>query len=66
MEYPITASRIQTGDTRGKSLTSDYVPLYHSGRLTDIEAKSIEQDFGELFDGEAVGAGSPGVHPEKS
>jgi len=28
-EYPITAGKIQAGGSRGKSLTADYVLVYH-------------------------------------
>jgi type I restriction enzyme, R subunit len=46
-EYPITAGRIQTGGSRGKSLTADYVLVYHGRKLAVIEAKSSEQEVGE-------------------
>ena len=46
-EYPITAGRIQTGGSRGKSLTADYVLVYRGRKLAVIEAKSNEQEVGE-------------------
>jgi type I restriction enzyme R subunit len=46
-EYPITAGKIQTGGARGKSLTADYVLVYHVRKLAVIEAKSNELPVGE-------------------
>ena len=46
-EYPITAGKIQTGGARGKSLTADYVLVYHGRKLAVIEAKSNELAVGE-------------------
>jgi len=46
-EYPITAGKIQTGGARGKSLTADYVLVYHGRKLAVIEAKSNELPVGE-------------------
>jgi len=39
-EYPITTGKIQAGGSRGKSLTADYVLVYHGRKLAVIEAKS--------------------------
>lgn len=41
-EYPITAGRIQTGGSRGKPLTADYVLVYRGRKLAVIEAKSCD------------------------
>jgi type I restriction enzyme, R subunit len=46
-EYQITAGRIQTGGSRGKSLTADYVLVYHGRKLAVIEAKSSDLEVGE-------------------
>ncbi|MEI6848126.1 MAG: DEAD/DEAH box helicase family protein [Chlorobiaceae bacterium] len=46
-EYPITLGKIQTGGVRGKSLTADYVLVYHGRKLAVIEAKSNELPVGE-------------------
>ena len=46
-EYSITAGKIQTGGVRGKSLTADYVLVYHGRKLAVIEAKSNELPVGE-------------------
>jgi type I restriction enzyme R subunit len=46
-EYTITAGKIQTGGTRGRSLTADYVLVYQGRKLAVIEAKSNELEVGE-------------------
>ncbi len=46
-EYSITAGRIQTGGSRGKSLTADYVLVYRGRKLAVIEAKSSDLEVGE-------------------
>ena len=46
-EYHITAGKIQTGGTRGKSLTTDYVLSYKGIKLAVIEAKSADKETGE-------------------
>lgn len=46
-EYPITAGRIQTGGSRGKPLTADYVLVYRGRKLAVIEAKSSDLEVGE-------------------
>lgn len=46
-EYTITAGKIQTGGTRGKKLTADYVLVYKGIKLAVIEAKSRDLPVGE-------------------
>jgi len=45
--YKITDGKIQTGGTRGKSLTADYVLAYKGIKLAVIEAKSADRDASE-------------------
>ncbi|MDD5363528.1 MAG: DEAD/DEAH box helicase family protein [Ignavibacteria bacterium] len=45
--YKITDGKIQTGGTRGKSLTADYVLAYKGIKLAVIEAKSADKEVGE-------------------
>ncbi|MFP5043014.1 EcoAI/FtnUII family type I restriction enzme subunit R [Parasediminibacterium sp. JCM 36343] len=46
-EYNITAGKIQTGGTRAKKLTADYVLLYKGIKLAVVEAKSDELGVAE-------------------
>ena len=46
-EYNITAGRIQSGGSRAKKLTADYVLVYRGIKLAVIEAKSAGQGVGE-------------------
>lgn len=46
-EYHITAGKIQTGGTRTKKLTADYVLVYKGVKLAVVEAKSIQEEVGE-------------------
>ncbi len=46
-EYNITAGKIQTGGTRAKKLTADYVLVYKGIKLAIVEAKSVELEVGE-------------------
>ena len=46
-EYNITAGKIQTGGTRAKKLTADYVLVYKGIKLAVVEAKSVELEVGE-------------------
>ena len=45
--YKITDGKIQTGGTRGKSLTADYVLAYKGIKLAVIEAKSADREASE-------------------
>ena len=46
-EYNITAGKIQTGGTRAKKLTADYILVYKGIKLAVVEAKSAELEVGE-------------------
>lgn len=46
-EYNITAGKIQTGGTRAKKLTADYILVYKGIKLAVVEAKSVELEVGE-------------------
>lgn len=46
-EYHITAGKIQTGGTKSKKLTADYVLVYKGVKLAVVEAKSCELEVGE-------------------
>jgi len=46
-EYHITAGKIQTGGSRGKKLTADYVLVYKGVKLAIVEAKSNDLSVGE-------------------
>jgi len=46
-EYNITAGKIQTGGTRAKKLTADYILVYKGIKLALVEAKSAELEVGE-------------------
>ena len=46
-EYYITAGKIQTGGTRAKKLTADYVLVYKGIKLAIIEAKKCWRGSGQ-------------------
>lgn len=46
-EYKITPGKVQTGGTRSKPLTADYVLVYKGRKLAVVEAKSDELEVGE-------------------
>jgi type I restriction enzyme R subunit len=46
-EYNITAGKIQTGGTRAKKHTADYILVYKGIKLAVVEAKSAELEVGE-------------------
>lgn len=46
-EYPITASKIQTGGVRAKPMKADYVLVYKNRKKGVIEAKSDELEVSE-------------------